>query len=70
MMWKLFQLSVGFAVMASDQIYHWSTGPMVAPFCALMAALFGTALMIAIKDSAAMLIFKKRTQKTDIQRIG
>jgi hypothetical protein len=49
-MWKFFQLSIFFAVMLSDSKYEWSTGPLVAPFCAVSAAWLSTAAIIAVVD--------------------
>ena len=49
-MWKLFQFSIAAAVYGSDMAYHWSTGPMVAPFLSVCAAFLATALIIAIVD--------------------
>lgn len=49
-MWKFFQCSIAAAVMWSDITYHWSTGPMVAPFLAVCAAFLATALILAIVD--------------------
>ncbi len=37
-MWTIFQILVFTAVMASDIIYKWGEGPMVAPFIALTLA--------------------------------
>ena len=73
-MWKLFQFSIAAAVMWSDITYHWSTGPMVAPFLAVCAAFLATALILAIVDlvrrgKAAIARLCEPTEQTGYRRI-
>lgn len=76
-MWKIFQASIVVAVMLSDGTYHWSTGPMVAPVCAIGAAWLATALIFAVKDwtkrlsrVAVRLKLKEPAQQSRIQRMS
>ena len=73
-MWKLFQFSVAAAVYGSDLAYHWSTGPMVAPFLSVCAAFLATALILAIVDlsrrgKAAITRFRQPTEQTGYRLI-
>lgn len=49
-MWKLIQLSVVFAVLASNIHYRWTPNPYAASVVAFLAALFVTAIPIMISD--------------------
>lgn len=49
-MWKLIQLVVVFAVLASNIHYGWTPNPYAASVLAFLAALFVTAIPIMISD--------------------
>jgi hypothetical protein len=50
MWWQVLQVAVGGALMLSEGALPWSTGPLVAPFCATGAAWLVTAAVSAVLD--------------------
>lgn len=50
MMWRLIQLSVVFAVLASNIHFRWTPNPYAASVVAFLAALFVTAIPIMVSD--------------------
>jgi len=54
-MWKLFQFSIFFAVIASDIQYEWGAGPLVAPFIGFTLAYSASCILAWVID-----LFRKR----------
>lgn len=50
MLWKVIQTITAAAVLFSNVRWPWATGPMVAPFCALIAAFLVTVVPISVYD--------------------
>lgn len=55
MLWKVFQFSVAFAVIASNIEYQWTENNFAAGVIALMAAMFATGLVSWLLDKLAAL---------------
>lgn len=69
-MWKIFQLLVVFAVMASNVAWPWTDNTTVAAFLALVAAVWATLIVGWVSDLWLRLSTRRFSRKNGLQEAG